>query len=119
MHGDRDLSVNHPDPELDRGLMRPDKEQRRREREKDRREERDRRERERDDRDYDNNDGSRERLSHKGKSGHRAIDPGTEPLHDADEKFDMHPIASACEDKSSLKSTSITSKLTELRCKIF
>ncbi|XP_073227098.1 paired amphipathic helix protein Sin3-like 4 isoform X1 [Cicer arietinum] len=104
LHGDRDLSVNHPDPELDRGLMRPDKEQRRREREKDRREERDRRERERDDRDYDNNDGSRERLSHKGKSGHRAIDPGTEPLHDADEKFDMHPIASACEDKSSLKS---------------
>ncbi|CAL5196996.1 unnamed protein product [Lathyrus oleraceus] len=103
LHADRDLSVDHTDPELDRGVMRADKEQRRREREKDRREERDRRERDRDDRDYDN-DGSRERLSHKRKSGHRAIDPGTELLHDADEKLDMRPISSASEDKSSLKS---------------
>ncbi|GAU46092.1 hypothetical protein TSUD_135240 [Trifolium subterraneum] len=99
LHADRDLGVDHSDPELDRGVMRADKEQRRREREKDRREERDRRER--DDRDYDN-DGNRERLSNKRKSGHR--DPGTEPSHDADEKLDMHPISSASEDKSSLKS---------------
>lgn len=108
MHADRDLSVDHPDPELDRGVMRTDKEQRRREREKDRREERDRRERERDDRDYDN-DGNLERLSHKKKSVHRATDPGTaEPLHDADEKLDLLPNSSTCEDKSSLKSMSIT-----------
>ncbi|KEH19930.1 paired amphipathic helix protein Sin3-like 3 isoform X2 [Medicago truncatula] len=104
LHADRDLSVDHPDPELDRGVMRTDKEQRRREREKDRREERDRRERERDDRDYDN-DGNLERLPHKKKSVHRATDPGTaEPLHDADEKLDLLPNSSTCEDKSSLKS---------------
>ncbi|CAI8608395.1 unnamed protein product [Vicia faba] len=76
LHADRDLSIDHPDPELDRGVMRADKEHRRREREKDRREERDRRERDRDDRDYDNDD----------------------------EKLDMRPISSASEDKSSLKS---------------
>ncbi|WJX87923.1 hypothetical protein P8452_70061 [Trifolium repens] len=102
LHADRDLGVDHSDPELDRGVMRADKEQRRREREKDRREERDRRERERDDRDYDN-DGNRELLSLKRKSGHRAVDAGTEPSHDADEKLDMHHISSASEDKSSLK----------------
>ncbi|XP_061344448.1 paired amphipathic helix protein Sin3-like 4 isoform X2 [Gastrolobium bilobum] len=101
-HGDRDLSVDHSDPELDRGLIRADKEQQRRgEKEKDRREERDRREQGRDDRDYDH-DGSRERLSHKRKSGHRVEDSGAEPLHDADENFGMR--SSACEDKSSLKS---------------
>lgn len=117
MHADRDLSVDHPDPELDRGVMRADKEQRRREREKDRREERDRRERDRDDRDYDN-DGNRERLSHKRKSGHRAIDPSTELLHDADEKLDMRPNSSACEDKSSLKSMSVILILFKLRCTV-
>ncbi|RDX80436.1 Paired amphipathic helix protein Sin3-like 4, partial [Mucuna pruriens] len=105
LHGDRDLSaVDHPDPELDRCLIRADKDQRRRgEKEKDRREERDRRQRERDDRDYDH-DGSRENLSHKRKSSCRAEDSGAEPLHDTDENFGMHPISSACDDKSSLKS---------------
>jgi paired amphipathic helix protein Sin3a len=118
LHADRDLGVDHSDPELDRGVMRADKEQRRREREKDRREERDRRERERDDRDYDN-DGNRERLSLKRKSGHRAVDAGTEPSHDADEKFDMHHISSASEDKSSLKSMSVNLTVFKLRCTIF
>jgi paired amphipathic helix protein Sin3a len=118
LHADRDLGVDHSDPELDRGVMRADKEQRRREREKDRREERDRRERERDDRDYDN-DGNRELLSLKRKSGHRAVDAGTEPSHDADEKLDMHHISSASEDKSSLKSMSVNLTVFKLRCTIF
>ncbi|KAK7317565.1 hypothetical protein RJT34_01912 [Clitoria ternatea] len=103
LHGDRDLSADYPDPELDRCLMRVEKDQRKRgEKEKDRKEERDRRERERDDKDYDH-DGSRERLSHKRKSGCRTEDSG-EPLQDTDENFGMRPISSTCEDKSSLKS---------------
>nr|KYP33215.1 Paired amphipathic helix protein Sin3 [Cajanus cajan] len=103
-HGDRDLSADHPDPELDRFFIRADKDQRRRgEKEKDRREERDRRQRERDDRDYDH-DGNRENLSHKQKSGCKAEDCGAETLHDTDENFGMHPISTACEDKSSVKS---------------
>ncbi|XP_057419362.1 paired amphipathic helix protein Sin3-like 4 isoform X2 [Lotus japonicus] len=100
-HGDRDISVDHPDPELDRGLTRAEKEQRRRgEKEKDYREERDRRERERGDRDFDH-DVSREHLSHKQKTSCKAEISGAEPLHDADENFGMRP--NACEDKSSLK----------------
>ena len=103
-HGDRDLSVDHPDLELDGGLMRADKGQRRRVgKEKDCQEERDRSERERDDRDYDY-DGTEDRLSHKQKSGCRAEDSGAKPLHDADENFGLYPMSSACEDKSSLKS---------------
>ncbi|KAK7252329.1 hypothetical protein RIF29_36192 [Crotalaria pallida] len=88
-HGDHDLSVDRPDPDHDRGLMRAEKEQRRRlEKEKDCREERDRRVRERDDRDNEHDGGrDRERFSHKRKSDHRAEDSGADPLLDADENF--------------------------------
>ncbi|KAH1239232.1 Paired amphipathic helix protein Sin3-like 3 [Glycine max] len=86
-HGDRDLSADHPDPELDRCLIRADKDQRRHD------------EKEKGSRDYDH-DG----ISRKRKSGIRAEDSGAEPLHDTDENFGMHPISYACEDKSSLKS---------------
>ncbi|KAG5091420.1 hypothetical protein JHK82_050198 [Glycine max] len=86
-HGDHDLGADHPDPELDRCLIRADKDQRRRD------------EKEKDSRDYDH-DG----ISHKRKSGCRAEDSGAEPLHDTDENFGMHRISYACEDKSSLKS---------------
>ena len=100
-HGDRDLSVDCPDPELDGGLMSADKEQRRHvEKEKDRRQERDR---ERDDRDY-NYDATQDRLSHKQKSGRRAEGAGAERLHDADGNFGVPPLSFACEDKSSLES---------------
>ncbi|KAI4314256.1 hypothetical protein L6164_027183 [Bauhinia variegata] len=97
-HGDRDLSVDRPDTDHDRPLMR-DKEQRRL-KEKDRRE----------DREFDN-DGKRDfnmqHFLHKRKSGHRAEDSGADPLHqggDVDEHFDMRPMSSACDDKSSVKS---------------
>lgn len=105
-HGDHDLSVDRPDPDHDRGLIRTEKEQRRRvEKEKDHREERDRRERERDDRDYEHDGGQdRERLSHKRKSDHRVEDSGAEPLVDGDENFGMRPVLSTCDDKNSLKS---------------
>ncbi|XP_019445511.1 PREDICTED: paired amphipathic helix protein Sin3-like 4 isoform X1 [Lupinus angustifolius] len=87
--GDHDLSVHCPGPDHDRGLMRAEKEQRRRlEKERDRREDRDRRERERGDRDYEHDAGQdRERFSHKWKSNHMAEDFGAEPLLDADENF--------------------------------
>ncbi|KAL1355191.1 paired amphipathic helix protein Sin3-like 4 isoform X4 [Arachis hypogaea] len=90
-HGDRDLSVDRPDPDNDRGLMRAEKDQRRRlEKDKERREERDRRERDRDDRDYEHDGGrDRERFSHKRKSDRRAEDSGAEPLLD-DEHIGMY-----------------------------
>lgn len=105
-HGDRDPSVDRPDPDHDRGLLRADKEQRRRvEKEKDRGEDRDRRERERDDRDYEHDGGrDRERLSHKRKSDRKADESGAEPLLDADQNFGMRPMSSTCDDKNSLKS---------------
>ncbi|KAL1317335.1 paired amphipathic helix protein Sin3-like 4 isoform X2 [Arachis ipaensis] len=88
-HGDRDLSVDRPDPDNDRGLMRAEKDQRRRlEKDKERRE--DRRERDRDDRDYEHDGGrDRERFSHKRKSDRRAEDSGAEPLLD-DENIGMY-----------------------------
>ncbi|XP_029125986.1 paired amphipathic helix protein Sin3-like 4 isoform X2 [Cajanus cajan] len=103
-HGDRDLNADHRDPEVGRCLVKADKDQRRHDvKEKDRREERVKRQQERDDRDCDN-DGSRECLSHKQKSGCRAEDSGAEQLHDTDENFGMQPITSASEDISYLKS---------------
>ncbi|XP_061360798.1 paired amphipathic helix protein Sin3-like 4 isoform X1 [Gastrolobium bilobum] len=103
-HGERDLSVDRPDPDHDRGLLRTEKEKRRRvEKEKDRREDRDRRERE--DRDYEHDVGrERERFSHKRKSDRKAEDSGAEPLLDADENFGIRPMSSTCDDKISLKS---------------
>lgn len=90
-HAERDFSVDRPDPDNDKGLMRADKEQRKRgEKEKDRREDRDRRERERDDRDYDH-DGM-QRFTNKRKSGHRGEDTdefhqGAEGMHEQDLAF--------------------------------
>ncbi|KAF1875223.1 hypothetical protein Lal_00007839 [Lupinus albus] len=98
-HGDLGLSVDRPDPDHDRGLMR-----RHMEKEKDHREERDRRERERDDKDYEHDGGrDRGRFSHKWKSDHRAEDSGAEPLLDTDENIGMRPMSSTCDDKNSLK----------------
>ncbi|TKY58570.1 Paired amphipathic helix protein Sin3 4 [Spatholobus suberectus] len=96
-HGDRDLSADHPDPELDRCLIKADKDQRSGVKEKDCREERDRKQQKRDDRDCDH-DGSREGLSRKRKSGCRAEDSGAEPFHDTAENFGMQPMSCACED---------------------
>lgn len=105
-HGDRDLSVDRPDPDHERGLMRAEKDQRRHvEKEKEHREERDRRERERDDRDYDHGGGrDRERFSHKRKSDRRAEDSGAEPVLDADENIGTRPMSSTCDDRNTLKS---------------
>ncbi|MED6136698.1 Paired amphipathic helix protein Sin3-like 4 [Stylosanthes scabra] len=90
-HGDRDLSVDRPDPDNDRGLMRAEKDRRRLEKDKDRREERDRRERDRDDRDYEHDGGrDRERFNNKRKSDRRAEDSGAEALLDADENIGMY-----------------------------
>ncbi|XP_062111773.1 paired amphipathic helix protein Sin3-like 4 isoform X2 [Humulus lupulus] len=115
--GDRDLSVDRPDQDHDRSLMKVDKDQRRRgekekekEKEKERREDRERRDRERDDRDFEH-DGIRDfnvqRYPHKRKSGRKIEDSAAEQIHqggDGDEHFGLRPISSSCDDKSSAKS---------------
>ncbi|XP_058193271.1 paired amphipathic helix protein Sin3-like 3 [Rhododendron vialii] len=85
-HVDRDLSVERPDIDHDKALMRADKEQRRRG-EKERREDRDRRERER-------------------KSAHRVEDSVADQFHQGGEgveNFGMHPGSSSHDDKSAMK----------------
>lgn len=104
-HGDRDTSVDRPDPDHDRNLLRAEKEHKRRvEKEKDRREDRDKRKRERNDRDDQGRGRDRERLSHKQKFDHMAEDSGAEPLLDADQNFGMRLMSSTSDDKYSLKS---------------
>jgi paired amphipathic helix protein Sin3a len=106
--GDRDLSVDRPDPDHDRSLMRMEKEQRRRG-EKDRREDRDRRERERDDREFEhdgNRDFNMQRFPHKRKTPRR-VEDSAEQLHqggEGDENFGVRPLSSSYDDKNSLKS---------------
>lgn len=84
-HADRDLNVEHPDPDHDRVMMKGEKEQRRLgEKERDKSEDRDRRDREQDDRDFEN-DGSRDfnmRFPHKrsGKPARREV--GDSTAHD-------------------------------------
>ncbi|XP_027359740.1 paired amphipathic helix protein Sin3-like 4 isoform X4 [Abrus precatorius] len=106
-HGDRDPSVDRPDPDHDRGLLRSEREQQRRrlDKEKERRDDREKRERERNDRDYEHDGGrDRERFSHRRKSDRKAEDSGPEPMLDADENFVMRPMSTTCDDKNSLKS---------------
>ncbi|KAA8529502.1 hypothetical protein F0562_033699 [Nyssa sinensis] len=103
---DRDISVDRPDTDHDKALMRADKEQRRRgEKEKERREDRDRRERERDDRDLEY-DGM-QHLSHKRKSARRIEDAVADQLHqsgEGTENFVTRPGSSSYEEKNVLKS---------------
>ncbi|CAN1816987.1 Paired amphipathic helix protein Sin3-like 4 [Linum perenne] len=106
-HPDRDFSVDRPDPDHDRALLRVDKEQRRRvEKEKERREDRDRRER--DDRDYEhdaNHDYGMQRFPLKGKLGRKLEDPGAEHhIVEGDDNYGMLPVSSSYDDKSAVKS---------------
>ncbi|KAK6922109.1 Paired amphipathic helix [Dillenia turbinata] len=97
-HADRDFSVDRPDLDHDRALLRADKEQHRRaEKERDRREDRDQRDREHDDREFDH-DGSRKR-----KFGRRIDDAVTDQLHQGEggESYGMRP---SHDDKNALKS---------------
>uniref|UniRef100_A0A5B6ZFS1 Putative paired amphipathic helix protein Sin3-like 4 isoform X2 n=1 Tax=Davidia involucrata TaxID=16924 RepID=A0A5B6ZFS1_DAVIN len=99
---DRDLSVDRPDPDHDKAVMRADKEQRRRgEKEKERREDKDRRERERDYRDFEHD------LSHKRKFARRIEDSVADQLLQGGEgtgNFVMRPASSSYDDKNALKS---------------
>ncbi|XWS22532.1 hypothetical protein CRYUN_Cryun29cG0044500 [Craigia yunnanensis] len=78
LHTDRDLSLERPDPDHDRVIMKTEKEQRRRvEKERDKREDRDRRDQVQDDRDFEN-DGNRDfntRFPHKqsGKPARKGV----------------------------------------------
>uniref|UniRef100_A0A2P2MR82 Paired amphipathic helix protein Sin3-like 4 isoform X2 n=1 Tax=Rhizophora mucronata TaxID=61149 RepID=A0A2P2MR82_RHIMU len=100
---DHDFSVDHPDPDHDRALMRRDKEQRRRgEKENERRDDR----RERDDRDYehDGNRDSMQRFANKRKFTRRIEDSAIENQSgDSDKNFVMHPASSTCDEKNSMK----------------
>ncbi|XP_077222252.1 paired amphipathic helix protein Sin3-like 4 [Tasmannia lanceolata] len=112
-HADRDLSVDRPDPEHDKALMKVDKEQRKRaEKEKERKEDRDRRDRDRDDKDLEH-DSNRDldnmhRVPHKRKPVRRADDSIADQLHHGGEdaeNFGMHTLsASSYDDKNALKS---------------
>ncbi|XP_050947130.1 paired amphipathic helix protein Sin3-like 4 isoform X3 [Cucumis melo] len=111
-HAERDLSVDRPEPDHDRALMKLDKDQRRRgDKEKERRDDRERREHDRDrvDRDYEH-DGRRDfnmhRFPHKRKSARRIDDSSAEQLHpggEGDENFGVHTISSY-DEKNSAKS---------------
>ncbi|KAF5726781.1 paired amphipathic helix protein Sin3-like 4-like isoform X3 [Tripterygium wilfordii] len=81
-HSDRDLSVDRPDLDHDRGLMKTEKEQQRRgEKEEDRRDDRERRDHERDDRDFEH-DGNRDfNMQRKWKPGRRPEGSMGEQLH--------------------------------------
>ncbi|KAJ8760863.1 hypothetical protein K2173_021901 [Erythroxylum novogranatense] len=92
-HGDRDFSVDRPDSDHDRALMRSDKDQRRcSDKEKDRR----------DDRYYEhdsNRDINIQRLVHKRKSVHTGEYEGA----NGDENFGTHPASSTYDDKNDVK----------------
>lgn len=120
-HADRDLSVDRPDPDHDRTVMRSDKEQRKRgEKEKERREDRDRR----DDRDFEhdgNRDSNMHRYPHKRKSTRKIEDSSAEQLHqggEGDENFGICPISSSYDDKNSAKSECSTNLYNFVKTKL-
>ncbi|XP_010255489.1 PREDICTED: paired amphipathic helix protein Sin3-like 4 isoform X2 [Nelumbo nucifera] len=111
-HADRDLSVDRPDTDHDRTVMKGDKEQRRRsEKDKERKDDRDRRDRDRDDKDTEH-ESSRDfnsvsRLTHKRKSSRRVEDSIAEQISqggEGAENFGMHAVSSSFDDKNALKS---------------
>ncbi|GFY88375.1 SIN3-like 3 [Actinidia rufa] len=100
-HADRDLSVDRPDLDHDKAMLRADIEQRRRgEKEKERREDKDRKEQ--DDGDFEL-DGM-QCFSHKRKTTRGIADSVADQGGEGAENFGMHPGSSSCDDKSALKS---------------
>lgn len=108
-HADRDLSVDRPDTDHDRIIMRADNQRRGGEKEKERRDDRDRRER--DDRDFDH-DGNRDfngmpRVPHKRKVTRRVEDSVADQINqggEGAENYGMRPMSSSYDDKNALKS---------------
>ncbi|XAR64997.1 hypothetical protein NMG60_11008924 [Bertholletia excelsa] len=96
-HAERDLSVDRPDVDHDKGLLRSEKEQRRRgDKDKERREDRDRRE-------WDDKDFEQDKMQH---FSHKKKPHGIEdPVVDGEgaENFGACTGSSSCDDKSSLK----------------
>lgn len=105
-HVDRDFSVDRPDPDHDKALMREKEQRRRGEKEKERRDEI---ERERGDRDFDH-DG----MLQKRKSGRRVEDSVADQFYqgaDGDENFEMYPGLSSYGDKSYFKVSVLGARL--------
>lgn len=108
-HADRDLSVDRPDTDHDRIIMRADNQRRGGEKEKERRDDRDRRER--DDRDFDH-DGNRDfngmpRVPHKRKVTRRVEESVADQINqggEGAENYGMRPMSSSYDDKNALKS---------------
>lgn len=101
-HADRDLGVDHPDPEHDR-------KRRRCEKEKDRKEDRDRRDRERDEKDLEHDSRDLDNGQRRRKPSSRRVDDSVgEHLHHGGEgvenfgPFSISP--SFFDDKNALKS---------------
>ncbi|XP_057481650.1 paired amphipathic helix protein Sin3-like 4 [Actinidia eriantha] len=100
-HADRDLSVDRPDLDHDKAMLRADKEQRRHsEKEKERREDKDRKEQ--DDGDFEL-DGI-QCFSHKRKTTRGIKDSVADQGVEGAGNFGMHPGSSSYDDKSALKS---------------
>ncbi|KAI8528426.1 hypothetical protein RHMOL_Rhmol12G0147900 [Rhododendron molle] len=99
-HADRDLSVDRPDADHNKALMRSNEEHRKRgEKEKERRKDRERREQ--DDKDFE------QRFPHKRKATCGIEDSVADQLHpgaEVAENFRMHPGSSSYDNKTAIKS---------------
>lgn len=91
-YADHDLSVDRPDPDHDKALMKADKEQRRRgEKEKERREDRERRERDDGVKDREHETRERDRLDKNGAFGIKEVG-GQKSLYSSKDKYLAKPI---------------------------
>ncbi|KAM7269592.1 hypothetical protein ACFE04_025089 [Oxalis oulophora] len=98
-HVDRDLSVDRPDPDHDKVMMKADKDLRRRSEK-----EKDRRERERDDRDFEHEGNTRDynlQFAHKRKMPRRIDDD--HQTGEGDENFGTRHVSSSYDDKNDVK----------------
>lgn len=107
LHADNDHSVDRPDLDHDRALLKAEKELRRRgEREKERRDDRDRREQEHDEREFEH-DSTRDINLQPFSNKRRAFRSGADQLHqdgEVEENFSTLPSSSSYDDKSTVKS---------------
>lgn len=106
LHADNDHSVDRPDLDHDRALLKAEKELRRRgEREKERRDDRDRREQEHDEREFEH-DSTRDINLQPFSNKRRAFRSGADQLHqdgEVEENFSTLPSSSSYDDKSTVK----------------
>ncbi|KAK1268049.1 Paired amphipathic helix protein Sin3-like 4 [Acorus gramineus] len=97
--GDRDLSVDRPDIDHDKAVIR---DRRRPDKDRDRKDDRDRRDHDRDNKDIENDENrDLDSIQRKRKSASRKVD---DSAADGAENFGMHPLGSPNDDKNDLRS---------------